>query len=284
MRFWKRLGFRKRGTGQRAEIRKKYQGIDPLLSGQGSDIGRARETNEDAFLSLKSLIRTEHEFRAAGLFIVADGMGGHSKGEEASRLATRIAGALIVRDILMPVPTGSDWDVVNRPIHEILVDATMSANQAVSRIGSDAGTTLTSVLVLEHSAYVAHVGDTRVYYLDDDGLQQITQDHSLASRLAELGRISALEAQQHPQRNVLYRALGQGPELKVDTHFHRLKSDSHVILCSDGLWNAVSEDEIVKVIRTSTTPQEACNWLIDRANEEGGEDNITVVLARVNYS
>lgn len=283
MHFWKDLAFRRRSHRQRAQPIKKFQGIDPLQSGQGSDIGRARETNEDAFLTLKSLIRAEHEFRPAGLFIVADGMGGHSKGEVASRLATRIAAALIVRHVLLPVPTRGELDVVNHPIHEILTEATLAANQAVSDIGSDAGTTLTSVLVLGLSAYVAHVGDTRVYYLDANGLQQITQDHSLASRLVEMGRISALEAQRHPQRNVLYRALGQGPELKVDTYFQPLKTDSHVILCSDGLWNVVPEDEIVKVIRTSSSPQEACNRLIDRANEEGGEDNITVVVAKVNY-
>lgn len=288
MRFWKRLSARKKRPeklprSRRARISQDYERVDPLQVGQGSDIGKARQTNEDAFLILKSLTRTERELLPVALFIVADGLGGHSKGEEASSLATKVAGGVIVQEILLPPLRSQDSDIANRPIQEILTEAIMSANQAVSELESDAGTTLTLALVLGHSAHVAHVGDTRVYYLDDNGLRQITQDHSLVNRLVELGQISAQEAQQHPQRNSLYRALGQGPELEVDTYFQPLKQDSRLILCSDGLWNAVSEEEMVDVIRSSSSPQEACNRLIDRANEHGGEDNITIVLARINY-
>lgn len=288
MRLWNKLFDTKKriqqlGLGDRARISKDSRRADPLQIGQGSDIGKARQNNEDAFLVLKSLTGIGRELLPVGLFIVADGMGGHLEGEEASSLATRVAAGVIVEEILLPVLTSQELDIANRPVHEILTEATMFANQAVSDMQSDAGTTLTLALVLGHSAYMAHVGDTRVYYLDNDGLQQITQDHSLVNRLVELGQISAQEAQQHPQRNYLYRALGQGPELKVDTYFQSLKDDSSLILCSDGLWNAVTEKQIVDVIRSSSSPQEACNRLIDRANECGGEDNITIVLAKVNY-
>lgn len=288
MRLWNKLFDTKKriqqlGLGDRARISKDSRRADPLQIGQGSDIGKARQNNEDAFLVLKSLTGIGRELLPVGLFIVADGMGGHLEGEEASSLATRVAAGVIVEEILLPVLTSQELDIANRPVHEILTEATMFANQAVSDMQSDAGTTLTLALILGHSAYMAHVGDTRVYYLDDDGLRQITQDHSLVNRLVELGQISAQEAQQHPQRNYLYRALGQGPELKVDTYFQSLKDDSSLILCSDGLWNAVTEKKIVDVIRSSSSPQEACNRLIDRANECGGEDNITIVLAKVNY-
>lgn len=288
MRFWRKLANQKERTrdstpSHSVVISKDYQGVDPLEIGQGSDTGKARQTNEDAFLVVKFLTRTDRGFLPVGVFVVADGMGGHLKGDEASSLATKVAGGVIVREILLPALTRPNADVGNRPIHEILTEAAMSANQAVSEMKSDAGTTLTLALVLGHSAYVAHVGDTRAYYLDDGGLQQITQDHSLVKRLVELGQISNQEAQQHPQRNFLYRALGQGPETKVDSHFQRLNDGSHLILCSDGLWNAVSEEEMVDVIRSSSSPQEACNRLIDRANEHGGEDNITIVLATINY-
>lgn len=288
MRLWNKLFDTKKriqqlGLGDRARISKDSRRADPLQIGQGSDIGKARQNNEDAFLVLKSLTGIGRELLPVGLFIVADGMGGHLEGEEASSLATRVAAGVIVEEILLPVLTSQELDIANRPVHEILTEATMFANQAVSDMQSDAGTTLTLALILGHSAYMAHVGDTRVYYLDNDGLQQITQDHSLVNRLVELGQISAQEAQQHPQRNYLYRALGQGPELKVDTYFQSLKDDSSLILCSDGLWNAVTEKQIVDVIRSSSSPQEACNRLIDRANECGGEDNITIVLAKVNY-
>jgi serine/threonine protein phosphatase PrpC len=257
--------------------------IDPLEIGQGTDIGRSREANEDSFLTLKSVIGTASEPLAVALLIVADGMGGHTKGQEASSLAIRVAGGVIVREILLPALSRRASQIANRPIHEILTEATLSANEAVAQMESDAGTTLTSALVLGRSAYIAHVGDTRVYYLNDEGLHQISQDHSLVNRLTELGQISAQEAQHHPQRNFLYRAVGQVYELKVDTYSRHLEAGSHLILCSDGLWSAVSEEEIVHAVRTSRSPQEACNELIDRANEHGGEDNITMVLANINY-
>jgi len=288
MRFWKRLSDRKQRAQELTKdhgetTSKDYQRVGALDIGQGSHIGKARKTNEDAFLVFKFLTGTGPELLPMGLFIVADGMGGHQKGEEASSLAAKVAGGVIVREILLPVLAGQDSDIARRPIHEILTEATMSANQAVSDMEVDAGTTLTLALVLGHSAYVAHVGDTRAYHLDDNGLQKITQDHSLVNRLVELGQVSAQEAQRHPQRNFLYRALGQRPELRVDTYFQPLKDHSHLILCSDGLWNAVSEEEMVNVIRSSHSPQDACNLLLDRANEGGGGDDITIVLARVKY-
>lgn len=251
--------------------------------GQASDVGRLRQGNEDAFLTIKSVIGTEAEPVPVGVFVLADGMGGHAEGKEASAVATRVATAVIVREALLPLLSSRISDSANRPIHEILTDATISANQAVANMESDAGTTLTSALVVGHSAYVAHVGDTRVYYLDQSGLQQITQDHSLVNRLVELGQISAQEAQRHPQRNFLYRAVGQGDELKVDTHFQRLAEGSYLVLCSDGLWSSVAGDEMVSIIRSSPSSQAACNALLDLANEHGGEDNITVVLAEINY-
>ncbi len=288
MGFWdKLLGRRSKEAKPTPSEKARAQGldrkVDPLEVGQGTDIGRAREANEDSFLTLKSLIGTRSEPLAIALLIVADGMGGHTKGQEASSLAIRVAGGVILREVLLPALSRRASEIANRPIHEILTEATLSANQAVAQMESDAGTTLTSALVLGHSAYVAHVGDTRVYYLNDEGLHQITQDHSLVNRLTELGQISAQEAQHHPQRNFLYRAVGQVYELKVDTYSRRLEAGSHLILCSDGLWSAVSEEEIVDAVRTSRSPQEACNELIYRANEHGGEDNITMLLANINY-
>ncbi|NIN68218.1 MAG: SpoIIE family protein phosphatase [Anaerolineae bacterium] len=288
MSFWDKL-LGKRGSKreptlpERATAPQPSQKADPLEIGQGTHIGRTREANEDTFLTLKSVIGDEADPLAVALLIVADGMGGHMKGQEASSLAIRVAGEVIVREALLPVLSRRASEIAIRPIHEILTEAAVSANQAVGEMESDAGTTLTCALVLGHSAYVAHVGDTRVYYLDDDGLQQITQDHSLVNRLTELGQISAQEAQHHPQRNFLYRALGQGHDLKVDTYSRRLETGSHLILCSDGLWSAVSDEEIVDVIGISCCPQEACNELIARANDHGGEDNITMILAKINY-
>ena len=288
MGVWRRLqrGIQgKRGSASRREVSidKIRLRASPLEIGQGSDIGKVRQSNEDAFFTLNSVISIDPDPLYVGLLVVADGMGGHAKGKDASSIAIRAANGVVMREVLLPLLAGQGAGTIGRPIQEILTEATAAANEAVSGIDEEAGTTLTSVLVVGHSAHVAHVGDTRVYHLDNGEMRQITQDHSLVSRLVELGQISAQEAPEHPQRNFLYRAVGQGPELKVDTYFQRLAEGSHLVLCSDGLWNQVTEREIVEVIDNSSSPQEACDRLIDRANEKGGEDNITLLLAKVNY-
>jgi serine/threonine protein phosphatase PrpC len=287
MGMWDRLLRRARKKERDSRDRERpapdgHRRADPLEIAQGTDIGKIRKANEDAFLTVKSVIATDSEPLAVGLLMIADGMGGHAGGREASSRAIRVASGILTREILLP-SLESPNSVTSRPIQEILSEATMSANEAISRTGGDAGTTLASVIVIGHSAYVAHVGDTRVYYLNGRQLQRITQDHSLVTRLVELGQISPEEARHHPQRNFLYRAVGQGPELTVDTYFQRLAESSYLLLCSDGLWNQVSDEEMVEVIENTPSLQEACNLLIDRANTRGGEDNITVVLARVNY-
>lgn len=257
--------------------------VNPLRIAQGSDIGRAREHNEDAFFTLKTLVGPDPSSNPVGVVIVADGMGGHTRGAEASSTAVRVASGILVRELVLPLIDDEAADTQRRPIQEILTEATQAANRSVCRMEADTGTTLTSVLIADHSAYVAHVGDCRVYYLADGKAEQITRDHSLVRRLVDLGEISPEEAQSHPQRNVLYRALGQEAELEVDTYFRRLAKGSCLVVCSDGLWNNVSQEEMSEFIAEAPTPQEACNRLIDRANDVGGEDNITVVLALINY-
>ncbi len=255
----------------------------PLDVGQASDIGNARETNEDAFFTLQALAGTSAQPVPLALLMVADGMGGHARGEEASSIAVRVASGVIVREVLLPMLASRPAEATSRPVHDILGEAISSANEAVSQIEADTGTTLTSALIVGHSAYLAHVGDSRAYYLDRGELHQITQDHSIVNRLVQLGQISADEAHSHPQRNYLYRAVGQGAELQSDTYLQRLAKGSYLILCTDGLWNEVTEQEIVDVVGTSVSSQEAANRLVDRANDRGGEDNITVLIAKISY-
>jgi serine/threonine protein phosphatase PrpC len=256
--------------------------VDSLQIGQATDIGRTRELNEDAFFTLKAVLGIEAQHVPAAILIVADGMGGHAAGQIASATAVRVAASGLVRQLLAPL-LRDDTGTERRPLQEIMIEATSSANEAVSRIESDAGTTLTSVFIVGHSAYVAHVGDTRVYYLKDGEASRITQDHSLVSRLVELGEITAEAAQGHPQRNFLYRALGQESDLEIDAQLHRLAEGSYLLVCTDGLWNAVSDREMLEVVEKAASCQDACNQLVELANERGGDDNITVVLARINY-
>jgi serine/threonine protein phosphatase PrpC len=268
---------------QGKKTRGEVESVSPLEIGQATDIGKARELNEDAFFTLKLLIGTDSQPVPLALLVVADGMGGHAGGKEASSIGIRVASGVIVREVLLPMLNDRPTEVTSRPIQEILSEAIGSANEAVSRIEVDAGTTLTSALIVGHSAYMAHVGDSRAYHLDKGELHQITQDHSLVNRLVQLGQISSQEAQSHPQRNFLYRAVGQGPELEVDTYLLRLTRGSYLVLCSDGLWNQVTEQEMVEMIEGSSSSQEACDRLTERAIDRGGEDNITILVAKINY-
>ncbi|HXV97985.1 MAG TPA: PP2C family serine/threonine-protein phosphatase [Anaerolineae bacterium] len=249
-----------------------------LHVGKLSDIGQLRERNEDSFYTVQSLLQHNYGQEPFGLFIVADGMGGHQKGEIASSLAARTAAECILKDIYLPYLAENNRNAAARPINEVLIAAVENANSAVQEAAPDGGTTLTVALVMGNSAYIAHVGDTRAYWFNQGNLKQVTKDHSLVQRLVELGQETAEGALTHPQRNVLYRAIGQGGAMEVDIYVQHLPPGSSLLLCSDGLWGPVKNDALREIINTSATPQEACERLIATANKNGGEDNITAVM------
>lgn len=249
-----------------------------LHIGKLSDIGRVRERNEDSLFALEGLLQHDSECEPFGLFIVADGMGGHEKGEIASSLAARSAAAHILKDVYLSYLTNDNQDSTSTPINEVLIAAVEKANVAVQKATPEGGTTLTIALVMGHSAYIAHVGDSRVYWFKQGNLKQITRDHSLVQRLVELGQETAESALTHPQRNVLYRAIGQGGQLEVDTYFQPLPPGSSLLLCSDGLWGPVRDEQLREIITSATIPQEICTRLIATANQNGGEDNITAIV------
>jgi serine/threonine protein phosphatase PrpC len=248
-----------------------------LYVGKLSNIGRIRERNEDSFYAVEGLLHHNDGPEPFGLFIVADGMGGHQKGEVASALAARTAAEYILRDIYLPYLAKSNQGV-SRPVNEVLIGAVEAANTEVQKVAPDGGTTLTIAVVMGHSAYAAHVGDTRIYWFNQGNLKQITKDHSLVQRLVELGQETAEGALSHPQRNVLYRAIGQGGTMEVDTYFQHLPPGSSLLLCSDGLWGPVKNEALRETFNTANTPQEACESLITLANKNGGEDNITAIV------
>jgi len=249
-----------------------------FLVGKGSHIGKKRNHNEDAFFTLECTIKQKGEFTPFGLFIIADGMGGHQAGDIASALATRVVAHSLMRQIYLPFLREEGKDSSHRPINEALVEALSEASLAVYEAVPDAGTTLTAALIIGTHASIGHVGDSRAYLVTEKGLQQITQDHSLVERLKELGQITPEEAMTHPQRNVLYRALGQGGSMEVDTYFQLLPTGSQLLLCSDGLWGAVPEREMAAIIAAASSPQIGCSRLIEAAITHGGDDNITAIL------
>lgn len=251
-----------------------------LSFGQATDVGMVRSNNQDSVFSLLTTCRSANQRPDFGLFIVADGMGGHHDGEKASALTANTVASHITRQIFLPMLNGQD-DAERVPITEAMILAVQAANTEIITKIPDGGTTLTSVAIIGDLAYIAHVGDSRVYLITKDGIEQITRDHSLVQRLIELDQLTREEALVHPQKNVLYRALGQSESLEVDALTRRLPPNSRVMLCSDGLWNMVSEHEISEIVMKHSNPQEACDKLVALANAHGGVDNISTILLKI---
>jgi serine/threonine protein phosphatase PrpC len=250
-----------------------------LTFGQATDVGMVRSNNQDSAFSFVATTRSVEQRPDFGLFIVADGMGGHHDGEKASAITAQTVSAYVMQHVYLPMLMGEN-EADRVPIIEALIAAVHKANADIIAKVPDGGTTLTSVVVVGDLAYIVHVGDSRVYLITKDGVEQITRDHSLVQRLIELDQLTREEAAVHPQKNVLYRALGQSESLEVDALTRRLPPNSRLMLCSDGLWNWVDEQEIVD-IAMKHTPQEACDKLVALANTHGGNDNITTILLQI---
>jgi protein phosphatase len=222
--------------------------------GHATDIGRVRERNEDAILI------------DPPLYVVADGMGGHRGGQVASRVALEALESL----------TAEGNGTLPENVH--------GANKAVwDRSVEDdrlagMGTTLTAARIDGASALIAHVGDSRAYLLRDGELRQLTDDHTLVARMVKSGEISESEAEVHPHKNVLTRALGTDEEVQVDEDTIDLVDGDRLLLCSDGLTGMVTEDQIQAILENSEQPQQAADRLVKAANRAGGIDNISVVV------
>lgn len=262
-------------------------GAPRLVVSQAQSVGLMRDHNEDVLLTLTNSFGGDEGMPTFGLFVVADGMGGHSLGERASAIAARKIAEVITSEVYLPLL--SDPDDVNQlpPLTEVVEKALMDANNAVFEALDDGGTTATVVLVLQSRLFVGHVGDSRAYVYDpnngDEKLRLLTRDHSLVQRLQELGQLTPEEAAVHPQRNVLYRAVGQGEGLEVDVDSEKVPRHGRVLICSDGLWGLVDDDELLAIIESSTTSQQACERMIEAANDAGGNDNITAVMIDFMY-
>lgn len=268
---------------QLAEIAQQAQRIEPnqLIVGIGRNTGRQREKNEDAVFTHTSTIAASSATLPFGIYIVADGMGGHQKGEVASELAARSMGDYLVSRLFSSL-FGPEPHPPSESLQEIMKGGINHAHKTVTKLASNGGTTLTAVLVIGTQMTVVHVGDSRAYGVYFDGrMQLLTRDHSLVKRLEELGQISADEAAHHPQKSMLYRALGQGDVPEPDLFTSSLPQPGYLLICSDGLWGVISEDKIYEIISDAPSPHRACQNLIDAANAAGGPDNITVVLVRM---
>ena len=258
----------------------KYE-MKQLVSSVGQSVGKQRDHNEDSVLALTSTISGSTESIPFGLYIVADGMGGHQFGEVASNAAIRIMGGNITKKFqsyLYNLPTQPLQD----SLQEVMENSIMEAHQYVQREAPGSGTTVTAALVLGQQVTIAHVGDSRAYSVYPDGrMEVITRDHSLVKRLEELGHLSKDEAENFPHRNVLIRALGQGESLEADIFTIPFPQPGYLMICSGGLWGVLNENDIFKIIVDAPNLHRACQNLVEAANAAGGPDNITVILAQM---
>jgi len=252
-----------------------------LVAAVGQSVGKQREHNEDSLLALTTTLSGNAESVPFGLYIVADGMGGHQFGEVASNAAVRIIGGSLMKKFhsyLFNLPTQNIQD----PLQEMMAQCVREAHEYVQREAPGSGTTVTAALVLGQQVTIAHIGDSRAYAVFPDGrIDAITRDHSLVKRLEELGHISKDEAANFPHRNVLIRALGQGEDLEADIFTLPFPQTGYLMICSDGLWGVIDEKDIQRAIAEAPNLQRACQIMVDAANAAGGPDNITVVLAQM---
>lgn len=250
-----------------------------------SDIGRMRKVNQDSVWSgtIPLLDGTQ-----AQLCLVADGMGGAKAGERASQIAAATTQQQLARDLKRSTPPDdAAWQALLRAAataanSQIYAEARANENER------GMGTTLTIALFVGERVHIASVGDSRAYLLnargvtvDNANVAQLTSDHSLVARLVDIGQITAEQARTHPQRNLLYRSVGTDPTVEIDTRSEQIEAGDVVLLCSDGLFSYVRDEELARIAIEDADPEHACNRLVQLANERGGSDNISVVIIRV---
>lgn len=233
------------------------------MVGMLSDVGNYRDINEDAVGAL------ENDY--VKIYVIADGMGGHNAGEVASKLA--------VDSTIEYIKTQSDYN----DIENILISSIKYANKKIYNLAltdkelKGMGTTISACLIYGRNMIVANVGDSSCYILNKNGITKVTKDHSLVQQLIDEGSITEMEAVSHPNKNIITRALGTNTNVIVDTYKINLKDIYKVILCTDGLTNDVSTDEMYKIVNNNDALT-SCRKLIDLSKAKSGRDNISVIV------
>ena len=231
-----------------------------------TDIGKRRSANQDFVYASDQPVGN-----LSNMLIVADGMGGHNAGDLASRYTVESMVDYIEKA------------VEKRPI-PLLAEAIHHANElVVEKAKSDKalegmGTTVVAATVQENYLYVANVGDSRLYLIDQE-IEQITRDHSLVEEMIRVGELQRKDAKSHPDRNIITRAVGVRTPVKIDFFDIKLEPGDVILLCSDGLTNMVEDEDILRIVKKSSSLKEVAQRLVTEANKNGGKDNISVVLA-----
>ena len=244
------------------------------IIGMLSDIGKTREVDEDSILAVPIKHIKKSKMREVCLLIVADGLGGHQKGEEASNIATNS----IFKECCQELPNSTQYNL-------ILEKGIQRANQDILAYTTEhpeaTGMATTSVcaIVEGNNVVLANVGDSRAYRISNDGeINRITKDHSFVQELVDQERLNKDEAREHPRKNEITKAVGLSPSLEVDTMKLTLDSDESLLLCCDGVNDHLTDDEIQKIVCDLPNPQDVCQEIVDMANGKGGLDNISLIV------
>jgi len=237
-----------------------------------TDVGLKRELNEDNLLMLEA----ETPNGLLGLYAVADGMGGHEKGEVASQLTLNTIQTQFAQQ--PPATPFDNW------LREVAVAANkiVMARQDSSNPDKKMGSTLVMALFTEQDIHIANVGDSRAYHLTGDSITQITEDHSLVERLVQIGQITREEARHHRQKNVIYNTIGDKENLQVSLYDLFLAPSDRLLLCSDGLCGMLTDEQILEISQNYLAPADACKELVQAAKNAGGLDNITAIVIEMN--
>ena len=255
----------------------------PLEVGIGWNAGlmRGDTPNEDGLLVLQGTCTYHGRLVPFGLFVVADGMGGHDCGQDASRIAVQCMMHTVLQNIMIGDEISDEF------LTDMMIGGVQWANRTVCQYGTEhgknLGTTLTAALVVDMKAYIVNVGDSRTYLYRADGrLSQITRDHSLVATLVAFGEITPEQIYTHPERNKVYRCLGTGvDDIEVDWFTADLSPHDRLLLCSDGLWEMVRDPEIGQILRNNRYATQACEHLVQAALQGGGVDNVSAIVVRV---
>lgn len=237
----------------------------------GTDIGCVRKRNEDAYF-----IDAEN-----GIFIVADGLGGHGGGDKAAQMATTLLPDIIRRRIAeLPEPRSSDDPAISSMLAESLHELGHRIREAgLSRLEyKDMGTTVVLALLTAHYAHIAHLGDSRAYLLRDGGLWQLTEDHSIVGLLVRNGEITPQEAENHPAKGRLSRFAGMEADVPAAAQTIELRLRDRLLLCTDGLWGTLTNAQLTAILAEGNDPEVTCRSLIASGKQAGGEDNFTLVV------
>lgn len=249
---------KKRGEGMRAVFR--------------TDKGKVRQHNEDSGGVFLNLVGQQ-------IAIVADGMGGHRAGDVASEMTVNKMKEQWEKTGVMETPAEAEMWLRE---HVLQVNSDLLDHSKSHSDCEGMGTTIVAVIITDLFATIAHIGDSRCYILNEVGFSQLTEDHSLVNELVRSGQISKEDAEHHPRKNVLTRALGTENSVEMDVNTIVFEEDDKLLLCSDGLSNKVTEKEMKELLQKNKTLGEKADSLINLANDYGGEDNITLIIVEFN--